>query len=251
MIEPRSLPVIEAEWQVPTAFKAFTTTREGGSSEAPFATLNLGDHVGDAPARVAHNRDVLSRLNALPSTPIWLNQVHGARVAEVGVSTAGTPLTADASVTREHDCVLAILTADCLPIVLASPEHQVVAAIHGGWRSLADGIIENTIMAMDCPPSTVHAWLGPAIGPTCFEVGDDVWDRFVANDWQMGRCFKANKNQKYLADLFAIARRLLDVQGVRQVSGGQHCTLSDGERFFSHRRRQPTGRMATLVWMAA
>lgn len=241
---------VTANWAVPATFNAYTTTRRGGISEAPFASLNLGAHVGDHPDHVAENRRAVSSALSLPAEPVWLEQVHGTRVAEVARQTVGTALTADASVTRDHGCVLAVMTADCLPVVLCSPEYHVIAAVHAGWRGLAADILQHTVLAMDCPPRSIHAWLGPAIGPEHFEVGDEVWDQFVAEDWKMAECFSATKKQTFMADIYAIARRSLSTLGVAHISGGDHCTYSDAERFYSYRRDTDTGRMVTLAWMA-
>lgn len=244
-----ALPVVRADWGAPSPMVALTTTRLGGVSQAPFDALNLGDHVGDEPAAVRRNRALLQSALGLPGEPVWLDQVHGVSVVEVGADSAGLTPTADAAVTRERGCVLAIMTADCLPVVLASPEYGVMAAVHGGWRGLADDILQHTVTAMGCPASTLHAWLGPAIGPERFEVGDDVWDRFVSRDWQMARCFSATTNGKFMADLYAIARRSLTTLGIEQITGGQYCTYTDSARFYSYRRSALTGRMATLAWM--
>ncbi|MFK8030303.1 MAG: peptidoglycan editing factor PgeF [Gammaproteobacteria bacterium] len=240
---------IAANWRVPDWVKAVTTTRIGGVSEAPFDQFNLGDHVGDRPEHVLQNRKVLQSELELPNAPIWLDQVHGVRVAEVSSRAVGEALEADAAVTRERGCVLAIMTADCLPIVLSSPENNVISAVHGGWRGLAGDIIQNAVIAMDCPPSSIEAWLGPAIGPECFEVGDDVWDQFVSQDWKMAECFRATKDQKFMADLYAIARRSLSTLGITNIVGGNHCTYTEDDMFYSYRRSPNTGRMATLAWM--
>ena len=243
------LCAIKADWDAPPSMVAMTTTRAGGVSEAPFDTLNVGNHVDDKPQAVTQNREIIRSSLRLPGEPIWLEQVHSARVAEVAADTAGSVPVADAAVTRERGCVLAIMTADCLPVVLCSPEYDVIAAVHGGWRGLAADILQHTIATMDCPPASVHAWLGPAIGPDCFEVGDDVWDQFVAQDWQMASCFKANEKQKFMADIYAIARRSLSTLGVNKISGGNHCTYAESDTFFSYRRTPETGRMVTLAWM--
>lgn len=243
------LDVITANWLVPGSVNALTTTKAGGVSEMPYASLNLGDHVGDRPERVLQNRQILQTKLELPGTPIWLEQVHGIRVAEVTKAAAGQKLVADAAVTRERGCVLAIMTADCLPIVLSSPDYNVISAVHGGWRGLAADIVQNAVIAMDCPASSIHAWLGPAIGPKCFEVGGEVRDQFVAQDWKLAECFRATNKQKFMADIYAIARRSLTTLGVRNIAGGDHCTYTERDTFYSYRRTPNTGRMATLAWM--
>ncbi len=244
-----SLPVITADWEAPSSVVALTTTRAGGVSAPPFDALNLGAHVDDDPDAVRRNRERIQSGLRLPSAPIWLSQMHGSRVAEVAINTQGSIPEADAAVTRQRGCVLAIMTADCLPVVLCSPDFQVIAAVHGGWRSLAADILQNAVLAMDCPSHSVHAWLGPAIGPDCFEVGGEVRDQFVAQDEQMAGCFRANDRQRFMADIYAIARRSLTTLGVNQISGGGLCTYSDSDRFYSYRRTPETGRMATLAWM--
>lgn len=250
------LKQVRPNWQHLANVHAFTTTRQGGASEAPYASMNLGLHVGDLSEVVEANRRNLVDAFGLPGEPQWLDQVHGNAVITVEQVTAQTPA-ADALVTRRAGVVLSIMSADCLPVVLVAPEYGVVAVAHGGWRGLADGIVARTLQRMDCPPEAVTAWLGPAIGADHFEVGDEVWDRFVAPDWHMASCFAATPRHTFMADLYAIARRQLSTLGVQAVSGGEYCTWRDTELFYSYRRAQSaglegrTGRMATLVWFDA
>ncbi|NNF17081.1 MAG: peptidoglycan editing factor PgeF [Gammaproteobacteria bacterium] len=240
---------LPADWPVPEFVRAGTTLRNGGISRAPFDTLNLGAHVGDNDAHVRHNREVVSERLGLPREPLWLNQIHGNTVVDADASNGNRIPDADAAVTRRRETVLAILTADCLPLVLCDPENSVLAAAHGGWRGLAGGIVTATIKAMQADAKDLYAWLGPAIGPSRFVIGDDVRDAFVSVDATLTACFVPTASDRYLADLYAIARRQLTVAGVARISGGHWCTYSDAQRFFSYRRDQQTGRMATVAWM--
>lgn len=186
-------------------------------------------------------------LCALPSEPRWLSQVHGTHC--VAAETAKTDEEADASVARAPGCVCAVLTADCLPVLLCDDQGQVVAAAHAGWRGLAAGVIEATLAAMAVPGQRVLAWLGPAIGPCCFEVGADVVTAFVGGDTGAADAFRPIGDGKWLCDLYALARRRLAALGVERVSGGDFCTFSDVDRFYSYRREKQTGRMASLIWI--
>lgn len=243
---------IVPDWTVPSRVRAFATTRRGGVSTGARATMNLGRNVGDDKSLLAENRRRLESF--LPSPPTWLTQVHGAGVA---VLTASSPVTpspvADAAVTREAGVVCAVLTADCLPVLLADRRGNAVGIAHAGWRGLAAGVLEATITALGAlgvPPDDVAAWLGPAIGPDRFEVGADVRDRFCANDSAAEASFTPKRPGKWHADLFALARARLARAGVRGAAGGGQCTHSDSARFFSYRRERDTGRMATAIWLA-
>lgn len=240
------IEVLRPRHELAPGVQVVSTTRIGGCSKAPFDALNLGDHVGDRDEDVAANRAVLQRSLALPAEPCWLEQVHGTDVA-VGAALATRPC-ADAGVTRQPDTVLAILTADCLPVVLASDDGQVLGAAHAGWRSLLGGVIENTVAAMARSGLELRAWLGPAIGPSAFEIGEDVYDAFVAENAASVRHFAATRPGHWHADLAALARDRLARCGVRLVSGGRWCTFQERERFFSYRRDGQCGRMATLIW---
>lgn len=238
--------VMRPDWDLPAGVGALLTTREGGQSGGPFASFNLGAHVGDDPAAVAANRARLRTF--LPAEPVWLNQVHGADVADADVC-HGVPQ-ADASLSRGRGRVCAVLTADCLPVLLCDDDASVVAAVHAGWRGLAAGVLENTVARMDVPPQRLRAWLGPAIGPQAFEVGGEVRAAFVAADPAAATAFVPGAaSGKWLADLFLLARLRLRAAGVTRVSGGGVCTVAAPQRFYSYRRDGLTGRFASLVWL--
>jgi polyphenol oxidase len=237
---------IVPDWPVPATVHALITTRAGGSSRGPYESLNLGTRVNDSADAVVANRAILRSL--LPAEPAWLNQVHGTRVVEADAVT--TPLEADASFTRSPGTVCTVLVADCLPVLLADRHGGVVAAAHAGWRGLAAGVIESTIAAMTCPPDQLIAYLGPAIGADAFEVGENVYQAFLAHDSLAQQAFRPHAPGKWLTDLFLLARQRLAASGVSAVYGGGLCTFSDPQRFFSHRRDRVTGRMAALIWLA-
>jgi polyphenol oxidase len=233
------------EWPAPAGVRALSTYRGGGVSAPPYASLNLGSHVGDSPAAVAENRRRLLAAAGLPAEPVWLSQVHGVGVADLDAAVLGP---ADAAFTRRAGRVCAILTADCLPILLASEASDLVAAAHAGWRGLAGGVIEATIQALRVPPATLLAWLGPAIGPGNFEVGAEVRDALLRQDPGAGAAFAPNARGRFMADLSLLARRRLAALGVGRIYGGSQCTHADRDRYFSHRRDGVTGRQATLIW---
>lgn len=235
------------DWTVPENVRALQTTRRGGASGMPWATFNLGDHVGDDAAAVAANRAALR--SRLPGEPFWLRQVHGT----VAVDVAQGPKTgeADATFTRQAGQVCAVMTADCLPVLLCDRQGTVVAAAHAGWRGLLAGVLENTVGAMNTPPGDLLVWLGPAIGPRCFEVGNEVRNAFVAADQAAKCCFVAHGPGKWLCDIYLLARQRLQRQGVTAISGGASCTVSEADRYFSYRRDGVTGRMASLIWLAS
>jgi YfiH family protein len=252
---------IVPSWPAPTNVAALSTTRNGGVSTGAAATMDLGLAAGtrgpdDTPGSLAHNRH---RLDAfLPSSPVWLRQVHGTGVValDAGAVAAAraTPPVADAAVTRERGIVCAVLTADCLPVVFADRAGTAIGVAHAGWRGLAAGVLEATVAtleALGAHAGDLVAWLGPAIGPTAYEVGADVRDAFTAGDRDAHRCFAPRHEGKWLADLPALARLRLARAGVSCVHGGDLCTHCDAARFYSHRRDRITGRMATLVWLAA
>ena len=250
---------IVPDWPAPAAVGALSTTRHGGDGDGT-ADFNLGlagalRAGADAADAVRRNR---RRLDAfLPSSPVWLDQVHGPGVAVLDAVNAaaarGEPPVADAAVTRERGIVCAALTADCLPVLFADAHGRAVGVAHAGWRGLAAGVLEATVAALgrlDAPARDLRVWLGPAIGPRAFEVGADVRDAFIAADAGAVACFVAHGPGKWHADLYGLARRRLAAAGVRGIRGGEHCTWSDGGRFYSYRRDRDTGRMATLVWLA-
>ena len=242
----RSDARLAADWQAPPGVIAFTTLRHGaGSSHAPFDHFNLGARCGDDVDVVASNRDELVSRFALPSPPRWLQQVHGVNVA---VEPASDEPEADAAVTHTTATVLAVLTADCLPVVFAAQDGSEVAVAHAGWRGLAGGVLEATLDAMHTPRERIVAWLGPAAGPQAYEIGQEVFDAFVRRDADAASAFVATRPGHWRVDLYALARRRLAIAGVTRVDGGGLCTISDAQRFFSHRRDQRSGRMATVIY---
>lgn len=246
-----TVPVITPQWAAPAGVHAAFSLRSGGASEAPWNSLNLGVHVGDDPAAVAENRRRLAATLALPSEPIWLDQVHGRDVIDVAapaLPTNGHRPRADASVTRTPGVVLAIQVADCLPVLFSSRDGRVIGAAHAGWRGLAAGVLEATVAAMAVPAGQLVAWLGPSIGPAHFEVGDEVREAFLASQSGAESAFVLNPRGRWQCDLPALARARLSALGLSQVDGGGWCTAADPVRFFSHRRDQRTGRMAALIW---
>lgn len=239
---------IDADWPAPPGVRALTTTRLGmGVSQPPFDAFDMGMRNGDDVAAVAENRRQLQTALRLPSSPRWLRQVHGTVVA---IEPDDAEPEADAAVTSTPGTVLAILTADCLPVVFASKDGSEVAVAHAGWRGLAEGMLEAAVAAMRTPSSRLVAWLGPAAGPGAYEIGAEVFDAFVSRDAHAEAAFVATRPGHWNVDLHALAKRRLADAGVGDVHGGGHCTISDPARFFSHRRDQRTGRMATLAWIA-
>ena len=234
------------EWPAPANVRALVTTRQGGVSTGQYASMNLATHVGDDPAAVAENRALLLR-RALPAEPRWLDQVHGIDVV-AGESVHGAPR-ADASVARTPGVVLAVMTADCLPVLLTDRAGSVVGIAHAGWRGLVGGVIEATIAAMEVAPRDMLAWLGPAIGPASFEVGGEVRDAAVGGQADAVQAFVASGPGKWLADIYRLARLRLAYAGVGSVSGGGFCTVREADRFYSYRRDRETGRMASLIWL--
>jgi len=245
------------DWDAPAAVRALVTTRAGGGSAAPFAALNLATYVGDAPESVADNRRRLRLVPAigsrvlgilpLPAEPLWLEQVHGTRVVDSAQYRAGDQ--ADACIARTPGRVCAVLSADCLPLLLCADDASAVAAAHAGWRGLSAGIIEACVAAMAIPPARLLAWLGPAIGPRAYEVGDEVRAAFCQQVAGAQRAFVPYGPGKWLCDLYLLARQRLSALGVERVSGGGHCTFSNPQRFYSYRRDGVTGRMASCIWI--
>jgi polyphenol oxidase len=243
------MKLIRPDWPAPPWVHAGTTTRGGGISRGVYAGLNLGDHVGDEPLQVARNRTLVRTALGLPSEPLWLTQVHGCEVIEYG--TAGPGHTADAAIARRPGEVCTVMTADCLPLLICDRRGIAVAAVHAGWRGLAVGVIESALTALGGTPADLMAWLGPAIGPSAFEVGPEVRDALLAADPAVVSAFQPGAGDRWLADLFALARSRLTRAGVTQIFGGGDCTWSDPDRFYSFRRDGVTGRMASLIWMSA
>lgn len=236
---------IRPDWPAPGNVCALSTTRRGGTSTGPYASLNLGEHVGDDPRTVAANRARLQK-SLGRAMPRWLQQVHGLRVMHDGDTTHAP---ADAAVTTRHGVACTIMTADCLPVIFCDEAGTRVAAAHAGWRGLSAGILEATLEAM--ATTDVLAWLGPAIGPKAYEVGEEVRQAFVAHSADAAKAFAPGKAPgKWWCDLYMLARQRLQAAGVKTIYGGDFCTSTEKERFFSFRRDGRCGRMATLVWLA-
>ncbi len=240
---------LEPDWPAPANVRAGTTTRQGGASVAPYDSLNFGDHVGDSASAVANNRLCLMRQCELPTEPVWLKQVHGVKVVDIALA-SGMPV-ADASFSRQTNMACAVMTADCLPVLLCDQTGSVVAAIHAGWRGLVSGVIEATIKKMNVSTARLLAWLGPAIGPKVFEVGDEVRQQFMAQNPRAANAFQPSSiPERWLADIYLLARQRLARLGIKNIYGGHCCTYSDAERFYSYRRDGVTGRMVSLIWLS-
>ena len=264
MPHPNTTPILRPDWGAPPAVRACMTWRGAstahGASSAPFNYFNLGAHVGDAPAAVAANRAQLAAAMR-GARPVWMNQVHGARVLTLEGQHAAAPDAppedADAAATRCAGVACCVMVADCLPVLLADAAGRAVAAAHAGWRGLAAGVLEGAaerVRALaGAPDGEVLAWLGPCIGSTAFEVGDEVRAAFIAADASAAACFAPHGSGHWLADLPALARARLAKCGVRRISGNDGsaawCTVSQPARWYSYRRDGATGRMAACVWM--
>ncbi|MGF1878810.1 peptidoglycan editing factor PgeF [Photobacterium frigidiphilum] len=244
------------DWPAPKRVKAISTTRKGGVSLAPYDGLNLGLHVGDDTECVQQNRSLLQRELGLVQAPAWLNQIHSSKVIDLKL-----PLTAlidaDGSYSRESNLACIIMTADCLPVLLCDKNGTQVAAVHAGWRGLAGGVIEAALDKFSVPANEIMAWLGPAIGPTAFEVGGEVRQQFMAVDPQAKLAFTPqtkvvdgqSDSDKWLANIYLLATQRLQKYGITQVYGGDHCTVNEPELFYSYRREPITGRQASLIWL--
>jgi YfiH family protein len=233
------------DWPAPRHVRALQTTRQGGISTDLYNTFNLGLHVGDDPVRVIHNRMILN--SVMPSKPVWLDQVHGTIVANADLARCRAQ--ADACIARQRGSVCVVMTADCLPVLLCDTQGGVVGAVHAGWKGLAAGVIEATVGAMNVVPQDLMAWLGPAISQQAFEVGDDVRDTFVSTHSQAASAFVSGQHGKWLADIYALARLRLNALGVTKIYGGDNCTFSEEDKYFSYRRNSVTGRMGTFIWL--
>lgn len=244
MLAPRW---IVPDWPVASSVKALSTTRQGGVSLGAFASLNLGAHVGDDPASVSRNRQLLAQHAVLPTSPAWLNQVHGTTVLDLS-RWQGDLVSADAATSQQSGQVCLVMTADCLPVLFCDQQGTQVAAAHAGWRGLCDGVLEQTLASF-AKPQEVLVWFGPAIGPGCFEVGAEVRAAFLAKDAGANQAFVPQGNTKYLANIYLLARQRLMAAGVTRFYGGDHCTVSEPELFFSYRRDGQTGRMASCIWL--
>ena len=236
------LRVIRPDWPAPANVHAFTTTRKGGYSRGPWSSLNLGAHCGDSPQAVENNRAALNRL--LPAPPQWLRQVHGVQVVDhPGVPEAD--IEADAITTKNAGQVCAVLTADCLPVFFTDVQGAQVAVAHAGWRGLAGGMLQNVIRSMEGKPHDLIAWLGPAIGPQAYEVGDDVKSAFGRT---FSPCFSPS-GDRWLLNLYSAARIILGEAGMSSIHGGDFCTFSESDLFYSYRRDGQSGRMASVIWL--
>ena len=244
------LPAFVPDWDLPLGVRALQT--ECGVGDKPYGGFNLGDHVGDDAQQVDRNRQRLKRTTS--ATPIWLSQVHGINVANLGLPMV-TPVEVDAAMTEQRGLACSIMTADCLPVLVADRQARVVGAAHAGWRGLAEGVIQALLAALTAVPGVtcrdLTVWLGPAIGPTAFEVGAEVREAFVVLNPSHGRRFNplAGSSGKYLADLPGLARDILQQEGVEDVTLSGLCTVSLPTRFYSYRRDGVTGRMASLIWL--
>ena len=237
-------------WLAPANVRAIQTTRSGGVSNAPYNSFNLGAHVSDDPLAVAHNRQLLSPY--LPNEPVWINQVHG--ICAIDASIASLKVQADAAYSIKTNTVCVTMTADCLPVLLCDEAGTVVAAVHAGWRGLLDGVIENAVKSMqlampNLATQSLMAWLGPAIGPLAFQVGNEVHEAFITKDANAALAFESIGNEKWLGNIYQLARQRLNIIGVSQIYGGDLCTYNDETRFFSYRRDGVTGRMASIIWL--
>ncbi|GIU44619.1 laccase domain protein [Shewanella colwelliana] len=237
--------MLPKEWFVPAGVKLAFTQRSGGVSLAPYASLNLGEHVGDDSSHVQQNRAIVKQSLGLSAEPAWLEQVHGTLVVNLD---SDDNRTADGSFcrSRNHTCV--VMTADCLPVLICDKAGTQVAAIHAGWRGLCDGIIETALSHFAVPADEICVYLGPAIGADAFEVGAEVRERFVQCHQQTSAFFMP-RGDKYLGDLQAIARFRIEQAGVKRIFCLPHCTYSLKEQYFSYRRESVTGRMASLIWL--
>lgn len=245
MAEPE---VLRPEWRAPRTVRAAFTLRGGGVSAAPFDSLNLGAHVGDSPGAVAENRRRLREGLHLPGEPVWLEQVHGTRVADLDAPGEARSA-ADAVLTRRPGRVCAVQVADCMPVLFAARDASVVAVAHAGWRGLAAGVLEATVARLGVAAGELIAWLGPAISARHFEVGSEVRQAFLGSDPGASGAFVPNETGRWQCDLGALARRRLAALGVTEVSGGTWCTYAEPARFFSFRRDGRCGRMAALIWL--
>jgi len=241
------LELITPRWPAPAHVKAYTTTRIGGNSQPPYHEFNLADHVGDQIATVMANRQYLLNFLNLPTQPSWLKQIHSHQI--VNLSKPNALRTGDAAFTTAEKTICVVLTADCLPVLFCNRAGTWIAAAHAGWRGLAAGILEVTVQSYSQSPEDILAWLGPAIGPEAFEVGEEVRDAFLAKLPTTTLAFQATRQGHWLADLYQLARQILATQGVREIYGGEFCTYSDPTRFYSYRRDKITGRMASLIWL--
>jgi len=246
---------IKANWDVPDFIHALTTTRTNGYSSSPFASLNIANGVEDEPHAVQQNRALLIEQLHLPASPLWMNQNHGTDVVNWTKQEDYKVLSADAAWTAEKNIVCTVMTADCLPVFFYHPNENIVAVSHAGWKGLLNGIIENTVNQMTANPSELMVWMGPAIGRNRFEVGSEVRQVFCNESSENSKCFSESDltveskiQQRYLCDIYRLAKLRLQRMDINNISGGNYCTVTNSEQFFSYRRDGMTGRMANLIW---
>lgn len=243
---PISGNTFAADWPAPRQVRTLITTRKGGVSQGVFGSLNVGAHVGDDAQCVAENRARVQR--QVPVTIAYLNQTHSNQVVQAA-SALNQLHNADAAVDSSGQVACAVMTADCLPVLFCDRAGSIVAAAHAGWRGLASGILQNTVAAMKVNPLEIMAYFAPAIGADSFEVGQEVWDVFVGQHPNAESAFRPLGDGKYLADIYQLARQILQREGVNQIFGGEHCTVIEREHFFSYRRDGQTGRMLSAIWL--
>ena len=237
---------ITPDWPAPENIKAFTSTRKAGVSEGAFASFNLALHVEDNPQQVKQNRQLLFEALNLPSEPVWLEQVHGVQV--INADHADNTPQADAAFSTEKNKVCVVMIADCLPVLICNRQGTKVAAAHAGWRGLQAGVIEASIESLQENRQDILVWLGPAIGPDTFEVGDDVRQKFITEIPETVSAFTVSKPGHWLANIYELAKIRLQNMGIDQIYGGDFCTYTDQQHFYSYRRDGVTGRMASLIW---
>lgn len=242
----RDRPFLQANWHAPKNVKTLISTRHGGVSTGVYGSLNVGAHVGDDADKVAQNRAIVQ--TQVPVPVAYLNQIHSSDVVQAACSIA-TAQNADAAWDNTGKVACAVMTADCLPVLFCDRAGTVVAAAHAGWRGLAGGVLQNTVAAMGVEPIEIMAYFAPAIGAEAFEVGQDVWDAFCAPMPKAAQAFQAIGEGKYLADIYLLAKLILQNEGVTQISGGEYCTVLQREHFFSYRRDGQTGRMVSAIWL--
>ena len=240
---------IKPSWDVPSHVQAVSTTRLNGFSSGQYESFNLGDHVSDVPESVTKNRRKLFEDLNLVNEPVWLKQVHSARVVEAIAANRFSE--ADASYSFAANQVCVVMTADCLPVLFYNHSNDAVAAAHAGWRGLASGVLLETLKLIG--PGKITAWMGAAIGPENFEVGEEVLLAFKELDTRNEKSFLAidGKPNKWLANIYQLARNQLEAHGVSEISGGEFCTYAQQDLFYSYRRDSQTGRMASLIWKTA
>jgi len=242
---------IKPDWPASKKISAFTTLRTNGVSTGGYSSWNLANHVDDDKSSVYKNRELLQDRLALPNSPIWLQQVHGVKIFQPGSNESDVIPEADGSYTDLVDQVCCVLTADCLPVLITNKRGTEVAAVHAGWRGLAEGVVEAALDKFQSKRDDCLVWLGPAIGPDVFEVGEEVMDAFCKHDPQAAKAFKLSESNTLLADIYQLARQRLQLAGVSAVFGGGFCTFTEEDKFFSYRRNAITGRMASLIWIHA